>query len=167
MASLLVSISFHMPLSVPKFSFKGSVHDMDMLFESAERLFFQQKVDGSFEGYDGCELQLRKSAISRLSGQPTSGTETCGPAFYLLSYMTSNFVYSNEPFGHLQRNWRDTFCESELRWMSHNCNTHFYELVSSCMHVSSCTHKIINGYWLGPDIEDGWGFVEGFVNQIT
>ena len=45
--------------------------------------------------------------------------------------------------------------------------THFYELVSSCVHVSSCTHKIITGYWVGPDIEDGWGFVEGFVNQIT
>jgi hypothetical protein len=44
---------------------------------------------------------------------------------------------------------------------------HFYRLVSSCMHVSSCTHKIITGYWVGPDIDDGWGFVEGFVNQIT
>ncbi|KAJ6995969.1 hypothetical protein NC653_012758 [Populus alba x Populus x berolinensis] len=44
MASLLVSISFPMPLSAPKFSFK--------------------------------ELQLRKSAVTRLSGQATSGTAT-------------------------------------------------------------------------------------------
>jgi hypothetical protein len=31
----------------------------------------------------------------------------------------------------------------------------YYELVSSCMHVSSYTHKTVTGYWVGPDIDDG------------
>ncbi|KAG5244810.1 cyclin-H1 [Salix suchowensis] len=116
MASLLFSISFLMPLSVPKFSFK--------------------------------ELQLRKSAVSRLSGQPSSGTAT---NLLVICNATGELLSVNQSCGG---------CPTTP-------TTHFYELVSSCMHVSSCTHKIITGYWVGPDIEDGWGFVEGFVNQIT
>lgn len=26
---------------------------------------------------------------------------------------------------------------------------------------------IIAGYWVGPDVDDGWGYVEAFVNPIT
>ncbi|KAL8242072.1 hypothetical protein R6Q59_012374 [Mikania micrantha] len=29
-----------------------------------------------------------------------------------------------------------------------------------------CTPRVIFGFWVGPDIDDGWGFVEAFVNQI-
>lgn len=25
---------------------------------------------------------------------------------------------------------------------------------------------MIYGYWIGPDLEDGWGFIEASVNQI-
>ncbi|XP_011036835.1 PREDICTED: uncharacterized protein LOC105134203 [Populus euphratica] len=116
MASLLVSISFPMPLSAPKFSFK--------------------------------ELQLRKSAVTRLSGQATSGTAT---NLLVPCNATGEILSANQSCGGC---------------LATPIN-HFYRLVSSCMHVSSCTHKIITGYWVGPDIDDGWGFVEGFVNQIT
>lgn len=26
---------------------------------------------------------------------------------------------------------------------------------------------IISGYWVGPDIDDGWGFIEAFINRTT
>ncbi|KAK9076992.1 hypothetical protein SSX86_005327 [Deinandra increscens subsp. villosa] len=26
--------------------------------------------------------------------------------------------------------------------------------------------RVISGFWVGPDIDDGWGFVEAFVNQM-
>ncbi|MFS7941130.1 hypothetical protein Hanom_Chr05g00472551 [Helianthus anomalus] len=29
-----------------------------------------------------------------------------------------------------------------------------------------CTPRVISGFWIGPDVEDGWGFVEAFVNQM-
>ncbi|GAV88741.1 hypothetical protein CFOL_v3_32162 [Cephalotus follicularis] len=40
------------------------------------------------------------------------------------------------------------------------------ELVSCCLDVSSCNFMKITGYWVGPDIDDGWGVVEAFINQI-
>ncbi|KAJ6737609.1 hypothetical protein OIU85_019650 [Salix viminalis] len=83
MASLLFSISFLMPLSVPKFSFK--------------------------------ELQLRKSAVSRLSGQPTSGTAT---NLLVICNATGEILSVNQSCGG---------CPTTP-------TTHFYELVSSCMH---------------------------------
>ncbi|XP_031260269.1 uncharacterized protein LOC116118421 [Pistacia vera] len=43
---------------------------------------------------------------------------------------------------------------------------HFDEIVS-CLDISSCTHMKITGYWVGPDVDDGWGFVEAFVKRIT
>ncbi|XP_011092059.1 uncharacterized protein LOC105172366 isoform X2 [Sesamum indicum] len=32
--------------------------------------------------------------------------------------------------------------------------------------VSCSDHLLISGFWIGPDIEDGWGFVEAFVHLI-
>lgn len=32
--------------------------------------------------------------------------------------------------------------------------------------VVCCTPRVISGFWVGPDIEDGWGFVEAIVNQL-
>ena len=40
------------------------------------------------------------------------------------------------------------------------------EPVSFQLNVSAGTQSVICGYWVGPDIEDGWGFVNAFVNQI-
>lgn len=40
--------------------------------------------------------------------------------------------------------------------------------IDSCpWNVGSCTNTVIAGYWVGPDLDDGWGFVEAFINQIT
>ncbi|XP_050222024.1 uncharacterized protein LOC126672129 [Mercurialis annua] len=44
---------------------------------------------------------------------------------------------------------------------------HFGELVSCCMNVTLWNHEVIIGFWIGPDIDDGWGFVEAFINQIA
>ncbi|KAM7273691.1 hypothetical protein ACFE04_028355 [Oxalis oulophora] len=42
-------------------------------------------------------------------------------------------------------------------------SNHSDEIVSSCFRVTYC---VIAGYWVGPDIDDdGWGFVEAFVNR--
>ncbi|WCJ43127.1 hypothetical protein M5689_023889 [Euphorbia peplus] len=45
---------------------------------------------------------------------------------------------------------------------------HFGELVFCCStNGNASTHKIICGYWVGPDIDDGWGFVQAFVDSTT
>ncbi|XP_056168581.1 uncharacterized protein LOC115694002 isoform X2 [Syzygium oleosum] len=31
--------------------------------------------------------------------------------------------------------------------------------------VDSCTDRVIAGFWVGPDVDDGWGYVEAFINQ--
>ncbi|XAR52611.1 hypothetical protein NMG60_11020763 [Bertholletia excelsa] len=31
-------------------------------------------------------------------------------------------------------------------------------------HISLSTCCLISGFWVGPDIEDGWGFIEAYVN---
>ncbi|KAL3516077.1 hypothetical protein ACH5RR_022979 [Cinchona calisaya] len=40
------------------------------------------------------------------------------------------------------------------------------EPISHHFSVSSSALVIISGFWVGPDIEDGWGFVEAVVNRI-
>lgn len=37
--------------------------------------------------------------------------------------------------------------------------------VASCKTIDPTMHVIISGYWMGPDIEDGWGFVEAAVDR--
>ncbi|XP_010528892.1 PREDICTED: uncharacterized protein LOC104805885 isoform X1 [Tarenaya hassleriana] len=32
---------------------------------------------------------------------------------------------------------------------------------------SSCTQTTITGYWVGPDLDDGWGFVDALVVRST
>ncbi|CAK9167535.1 unnamed protein product, partial [Ilex paraguariensis] len=56
---------------------------------------------------------------------------------------------------------------SEKRSCQHSIMTplrHSGELVSCHFNLISCGHTVIWGFWVGPDIEDGWGFVEAFVN---
>lgn len=43
---------------------------------------------------------------------------------------------------------------------------HFSERISYHCNVSPSTCMVISGFWVGPDIEDGWGFIEAFVNQM-
>ncbi|KAJ9180240.1 hypothetical protein P3X46_008510 [Hevea brasiliensis] len=92
------------------------------------------------------ELQLRKVPLAGLSSQATIRTATNLLAFY----------HSN----------RDIFSVRSCRGYLTSLD-HFGELFPLCTIVSSCTHKIIVGYWVGPDIDDGWGYVEAFINQIT
>ncbi|KAG2695585.1 hypothetical protein I3760_07G019100 [Carya illinoinensis] len=40
-----------------------------------------------------------------------------------------------------------------------------YEIASYPWNVGYYTHMVMAGYWVGPDPDDGWGFVEAFVNQ--
>ncbi|OAY44067.1 uncharacterized protein LOC110620642 [Manihot esculenta] len=92
------------------------------------------------------KLQLRGVPLAGLSSQATIRTATNLPAF----------CHSN----------RDIFSVSGS---SGNLTPLFHcgEFFPFCMNVSLCIHKIIVGYWVGPDIDDGWGYVEAFVNQIT
>ncbi|EEF49856.1 uncharacterized protein LOC8287060 [Ricinus communis] len=97
------------------------------------------------------EFQLRKVqvALARLSSKPTAGTAT-------------NHVLLLASFGSYRDFSSVGRCHGYL-----TPTDHFGELVSCCMNVSLYNHKVISGYWVGPDIDDGWGFVEAFVNQIT
>lgn len=33
--------------------------------------------------------------------------------------------------------------------------------------VNYCTEIVISGYWVGPDADDGWGFVEAVISQMS
>ena len=44
---------------------------------------------------------------------------------------------------------------------------HFDEIVSCSLNVSPCTRTVIIGYWVGPDIDDGWGFVEASIDRSS
>lgn len=61
-------------------------------------------------------------------------------------------------------------CASSADWSCHRhimaSPMHFCEPVSSYLNVICSTHTIISGYWVGPDVEDGWGYVEAFLNRI-
>lgn len=64
----------------------------------------------------------------------------------------------------------DTSISSLKSWSCLPCKIaparQIWEPVSFHLNVSAGTQTVICGYWVGPDIEDGWGFVNAFVNQI-
>ncbi|XP_038890542.1 uncharacterized protein LOC120080060 [Benincasa hispida] len=39
----------------------------------------------------------------------------------------------------------------------------FWGIVSS----SSRAMVLLSGYWVGPDVDDGWGYIEAFIDRIT
>ncbi|KAK4345200.1 hypothetical protein RND71_035376 [Anisodus tanguticus] len=47
-------------------------------------------------------------------------------------------------------------------WMLTAIHIHEQTLLHN-FDVSCCTHLLISGFWVGPDSEDGWGFVEAIV----
>ena len=51
-------------------------------------------------------------------------------------------------------------CQNPLMPVGYLCVS-----VASCRTVDSYMHVKIAGYWMGPDIEDGWGFVEAAVDR--
>ncbi|XXG54309.1 hypothetical protein AAC387_Pa03g2227 [Persea americana] len=49
-----------------------------------------------------------------------------------------------------------------LKPSRHRCGPDY-----SCPIIFSTIHITISGYWVGPDMEDGWGYVEASVNQVS
>ncbi|XP_004302414.1 PREDICTED: uncharacterized protein LOC101291637 [Fragaria vesca subsp. vesca] len=94
------------------------------------------------------EVALRKSGLDRVSSRRISGTA----AKHSASCNTNGAISSsNRSCRHLLSTTAKPLCE----------------ILYSHMNVDSCSHMIIHGYWEGPDIDDGCGYVEAFVNQIT
>ncbi|XLT09018.1 hypothetical protein HN51_054811 [Arachis hypogaea] len=48
-----------------------------------------------------------------------------------------------------------------------SCTRFIYESFSYNMNNVQCMEIFLCGYWVGPDDDDGWGFVEAVINQIT
>ncbi|XLS71147.1 hypothetical protein HN51_028012 [Arachis hypogaea] len=48
-----------------------------------------------------------------------------------------------------------------------SCTRFIYESFSYNMNNVHCMEIFLCGYWVGPDDDDGWGFVEAVINQIT
>ncbi|KAF3944598.1 hypothetical protein CMV_028943 [Castanea mollissima] len=92
------------------------------------------------------EIYPRKSYHGRLSNQATAKT-----APKLLTICNANK-------GILSVNWSH---------QHHLITPSIFPSEPSSCPLNSCTHMILAGYWVGPDLDDGWGFVEAFVNQIT
>ncbi|XP_062084776.1 uncharacterized protein LOC133790942 [Humulus lupulus] len=99
------------------------------------------------------EIHSKNSVLSRVRvlGQPTYGTAT----------KRSDSTFSSIIEGISSMNW-------SLRHHPLTLFRRHLELVSCHLNVDSCTQMIIiSGYWVGPDFDDGWGYVEAFVNPIT
>lgn len=54
-----------------------------------------------------------------------------------------------------------------------SCHCSIYAPTKQCLepifcHCGVCfsTHVQISGFWMGPEIEDGWGFVEASLHRI-
>ncbi|KAF7138945.1 hypothetical protein RHSIM_Rhsim07G0185700 [Rhododendron simsii] len=84
-----------------------------------------------------------RSALGRLSRQATSRT-----AIALVAPQCMSLVN------------RSCNCQ-KMNISGHVCGSG-----SHPFNVSSSSPAVISGFWVGPDIEDGWGFVEAFINQI-
>ncbi|EOY11458.1 PREDICTED: uncharacterized protein LOC18600448 isoform X1 [Theobroma cacao] len=100
-----------------------------------------------------CSLQIplkdrypRKSGLCRLPGLPTTKTASYFPP----PWSSNKGIFSVSGQHH------PTILSK-----------HFDEIVSCSLYVSSCTHMVITGYWVGPDIDDGWGFVEASIDQSS
>jgi len=48
-----------------------------------------------------------------------------------------------------------------------SCTRFLHEAYSYNLDVDYCTEIVISGYWVGPDADDGWGFVEAVINQMN
>ncbi|PSS10127.1 UDP-N-acetylmuramoylalanine--D-glutamate ligase [Actinidia chinensis var. chinensis] len=93
------------------------------------------------------EINPRRSALGRLSRPATTKT-----AIALHARECSN---------------RDT--SLARRSCNHHISKHGGHVcrsVSRYSNVSFSTPIVLLGFWVGPDIEDGWGFAEAFVNRI-
>lgn len=48
-----------------------------------------------------------------------------------------------------------------------SCTIFLHETYSYNLDVDYCSEIVISGYWVGPDADDGWGFVEAVINQMN
>ncbi|KAF3790365.1 hypothetical protein EJ110_NYTH13326 [Nymphaea thermarum] len=121
--------------------------------------------------------QFRCLSVHRdLKGQTTarreilyieSGPPSCMlPTFFMVrmwSFFTSTYEIASslaitpKQFGHVQSVHKFSLCCQFSKFLA--------ESVCSFGSASSNLHIIV-GYWVGPDIEDGWGYAEASVNQI-
>ncbi|KAM2240805.1 hypothetical protein PS2_010378 [Malus domestica] len=84
------------------------------------------------------------------------------------TFMPTNFRSSCKAFRHSSSTNKaipssNRSCQDHLRTPSKP----LLKIMSCYRNVHSCSHTIIFGYWVGPDIDDGWGYVEAFINPIT
>ncbi|KAK7392005.1 hypothetical protein VNO78_20431 [Psophocarpus tetragonolobus] len=48
-----------------------------------------------------------------------------------------------------------------------SCTRFLHETYTHSLDIDDRTEIVIYGYWVGPDADDGWGFVEAVVNQMN
>ncbi|XP_043711132.1 uncharacterized protein LOC122660023 [Telopea speciosissima] len=53
---------------------------------------------------------------------------------------------------------------SDLEHLTASSSNHCVT-ISKLLDPMSNNSVMISGYWVGPDIEDGWGYIEAFVSQ--
>ncbi|XVE63037.1 hypothetical protein DITRI_Ditri06bG0167500 [Diplodiscus trichospermus] len=86
----------------------------------------------------------KKSAFCRLPGLASTKT-----ASYFLAPCSSNEC---------------KFSVSRQHYLV-TLSKHLDEIISCSLNVSPCI--VIMGYWVGPDIDDGWGFVEASIDRSS
>ncbi|XP_028780898.1 uncharacterized protein LOC114737156 [Neltuma alba] len=96
-------------------------------------------------------LIKRRHQLEFALGRVTSMVTSCHTAQNVLG----SFVSSNK--GVLSVN---QICHHHLE--AFISGTQSLNLIADC-----CTDIVISGYWVGPDIDDGWGFVEAVINQVS
>ncbi|KAL1294141.1 uncharacterized protein LOC107617340 [Arachis ipaensis] len=100
------------------------------------------------------EVQRLESSLVRFS---SSETVTAG---YILFSAQKTLVACSSNRHILSVKGRFQHC-----FMS--CTRFIYESFSYNMNNVQCMEIFLCGYWVGPDDDDGWGFVEAVINQIT
>ncbi|XP_057962959.1 uncharacterized protein LOC131154296 [Malania oleifera] len=110
------------------------------------------------------EMHVRRSHLEMFSSQATAGTG----AWQLLSPRSLTVRIASAAIKLNPSSLSRSTFSANWSCCHHSMapSRHLYGLVSCCFNVSNGTNIVIYGYWVGPDFEDGWGFVEAFVNQI-
>ncbi|KAK6911560.1 hypothetical protein RJ641_023653 [Dillenia turbinata] len=96
------------------------------------------------------EIFPKNSNICRISSQESSPKIAC-KLLARRSFVGGIFW--------LNQGWHHNLTASWRHFSKHVCND---TNVGSSVNI-----VILTGYWIGPEIEDGWGFVEAIVNRIT
>ncbi|XP_050381409.1 uncharacterized protein LOC126798470 [Argentina anserina] len=93
-------------------------------------------------------VAMRKSGLIRVSSRRVSGTAA----------KASTSCNTNGVLSSLNQSCQHLLTRSSKP---------LYGILYCHVNVDSCSQNIIYGYWVGPDIDDGCGYVEALVDQIT